>query len=315
MTILTVTINPSIDTLYKVKDFKIGTTNRTSEALKMVGGKGINSARVSTILGQETIAIGFVGGANGDYILNDLKKDNIENDFLKVDGESRNAITIMHNENIQTEINESGPDITSSDLDRLNDLIDKTITEKDVNIISLAGRIYGDDHHYYSNVLNRIKKYNEKIFVSVDTSGKALKSVLLNDTTPDLIKPNLSELSEFIGFEIKNDITEIKRVLSFTIFKSVYSIIVSLGSDGALAKIGDEFFKLEVPNVEIVNPTGSGDSTVAGFLTGLNKGLTSEDSLKYAMACGVANALEERVGFINTAVFEDLLKDIKVTKI
>lgn len=315
MTILTVTMNPSIDILYKASDFQIGKTNRAFSTEKMIGGKGVNTSRVTTLLNQESLAVGFVGGANGEYILNELNKENIKNHFLPIKGESRNAITIMHNDSIQTELNESGPKITAEDLERLNDLILSSIEDKEVNIISLAGRIYGEDTDYYSDLINIIKEKYPRVFVSVDTSGDALKSLLLNTTQPDFIKPNLTELSEFVGFEIKQDIDEIKRILNFTIFKPIFTILVSLGSEGALAKIGNEFFKLSVPTVDIVNPTGSGDSTVAGFLTGLNKGLSTEDSLKYAMACGVANAMENKVGFINTQVFENLLKEIKVVKI
>jgi tagatose 6-phosphate kinase len=45
-------------------------------------------------------------------------------------------------------------------------------------------------------------------------------------------------------------------------------IIVSLGGDGAFAKHHQTFYKVNIPKIEVVNPVGSGDSTVAGIASG-----------------------------------------------
>lgn len=44
--ILTVTLNPAIDIVYKLDELKIDSTNRVLTTKKSAGGKGLNIARV-----------------------------------------------------------------------------------------------------------------------------------------------------------------------------------------------------------------------------------------------------------------------------
>ncbi len=45
---------------------------------------------------KEVLATGILGGTIGDYIIKELENDQIKNDFLKTDKESRNCISILH---------------------------------------------------------------------------------------------------------------------------------------------------------------------------------------------------------------------------
>ena len=67
--IYTVTLNPSLDYIVSVEDFKLGLTNRTSTELILPGGKGINVSTVLDNLGIESTALGFVAGFTGDEIV------------------------------------------------------------------------------------------------------------------------------------------------------------------------------------------------------------------------------------------------------
>jgi fructose-1-phosphate kinase PfkB-like protein len=55
---------------------------------------------------------------------------------------------------------------------------------------------------------------------------------------------------------------------------------------------------------------GSGDSSVAGFCTALQRGYPMEDCLKLAMACGVCNAMFPQVGYIKKELVAELVKEI-----
>ena len=58
--IYTVTLNPSLDYIVAVDDFKLGYTNRTSSELMLPGGKGTNVSIVLKNLGIDSTALGFV---------------------------------------------------------------------------------------------------------------------------------------------------------------------------------------------------------------------------------------------------------------
>jgi sugar/nucleoside kinase (ribokinase family) len=64
------------------------------------------------------------------------------------------------------------------------------------------------------------------------------------------------------------------------------TLAVKLGSKGGLAKQKDKIVTAPPLNVKVVDTTGAGDTFDAGFLYGYLKGLTLEQSLYLACACG-----------------------------
>ncbi len=52
--------------------------------------------------------------------------------------------------------------------------------------------------------------------------------------------------------------------------------MVSLGRNGAF-KHGDVFYKVDIPDIPVVNPVRSGDSTVAGIASALNSKKSDAD--------------------------------------
>lgn len=64
--ILTVTMNPSIDTRYQLDKLIIDDVNRVTPE-KTAGGKGLNVSRVLLQLGDDVLATGLLGGHMGAY--------------------------------------------------------------------------------------------------------------------------------------------------------------------------------------------------------------------------------------------------------
>lgn len=75
--IYSVTLNPSIDFVVRVKDFQIGETNRAYEDNFFAGGKGIMVSKLLKNVGTECVNLGFLGGFTGAFIEENLKKLNI----------------------------------------------------------------------------------------------------------------------------------------------------------------------------------------------------------------------------------------------
>ena len=87
--ILVVNLNASVDKRYEMKELEKGTVMRAFKVENTPGGKGIHVANVATILGEECIATGFLGGKTGEFIEEKLAHHNIKNDFIKINGETR----------------------------------------------------------------------------------------------------------------------------------------------------------------------------------------------------------------------------------
>lgn len=306
--ILTVTLNASVDIQYHLDKLVIDDVNRIQNPYKTAGGKGLNVARVLKELGEDVSATGFLGGPLGDFISDEIKKVGIKDDFYRVKGHTRNCVAILHEEK-QTEINEGGPEISKEEIDGFMDKIDTLLD--DTKVIAMSGSIpKGVGKDIYANIVKLAKE--KGVLTIVDASGDVLKASIEAKLTPDFIKPNLSEITQLLGEEITGDLDELKDALQKGPLKDVENIVVSLGGDGAFAKLHGKFYKADIPKIEVVNAVGSGDSTVAGIIYGLEKDMSDEDLLKSAMTCGMLNTMEKATGHINPDNFDDIFNKIKI---
>ncbi|QCJ44405.1 tagatose-6-phosphate kinase [Bacillus sp. S3] len=309
--ILAVTMNPSVDISYPLAEFKLDDVNRVEQVRKTAGGKGLNVARVIRQMDEDVLATGVLGGTLGDYIIQELSKTEIANDFLKINQESRNCIAILH-DGQQTEILESGPTLTEENgaafVKKYQELL------SGVSIVTISGSLpKGLEPGYYRQLVENGRE--QGIPVIVDTSGEALRQVLVHRVKPFAIKPNLTELSQLLGQEVEPGIDSLQQALSDELFQGIEWIVVSLGSEGAFVKHRADFYRVTIPAIEVVNPVGSGDATVAGLAAALKRNLPVADVLKTAMTTGMLNTMEAGTGSINYANFSRLFEMVQITKI
>ncbi|MDQ8758393.1 tagatose-6-phosphate kinase [Streptococcus ruminantium] len=310
--IVTITLNPSVDISYHLDSFHFDRVNRVEKVRKTAGGKGLNVTRVLHQIGGEVVATGFVGGQLGNYLKQDLTIKGIEHSFVEIEGETRNCIAILHGGQ-QTELLEQGPTIHGHEsLNFVHHL--ETLLKNNAELVVISGSLpKGLPVHFYVKVMEICQRYNVKVVL--DCSGEPLKKVLTSASKPVVIKPNIEELSQLIGIEVTNNIEQLKTVLSEKLFEGIEWIIVSLGAQGAFAKHNDTFYQVKIPKIRVVNPVGSGDSTVAGIAASLVHNSSDVELLKNANVLGMLNAQEEQTGYVNTSNSESLLSQITVTEV
>lgn len=129
--IYTVTLNPSLDKTLFFPRLVLGELNRARRVRLDVGGKGFNVSRALLALGVPSVAMGFVAGVTGQYLRQGLVGLGIEADLVEVKGtctsgagETRANLTVVDESTGQiTKLNEAGPSVTNSDIERLLDRI------------------------------------------------------------------------------------------------------------------------------------------------------------------------------------------------
>lgn len=308
--ILTVTMNPSIDISYPLETLHLDTVNRVDKVSKTAGGKGLNVTRVLAEIGDPVSATGLIGGSTGQFILDHLDQE-IGKEFFEIQGETRNCIAILH-EGQQTEILEKGPSVSEEEGQAFLDHYEALLP--DVAVVAISGSLpAGLPLDYYSQLVERAKKAGKPVVL--DCSGVSLEKALAAPIKPTVIKPNNEELSQLLGYEVTKDLDQLKEVLQSNLFKGIDWVIVSLGADGAFAKHGDVFYKVDIPKIEVVNPVGSGDSTVAGIASALYHQEGDQALLTKANVLGMLNAQEATTGHINIHRYDDLYQQINVKEV
>jgi 1-phosphofructokinase len=279
--IFTVTFNPAIDYVMQVGDIAFGKTNRSQTEEIHFGGKGINVSVVLSELGVQTTALGFTAGFTGEELEKAVVKKGIKADFIRLSsGNTRINVKLKGKE--ETEINAAGPSIEK---DELNRLFEKLNDIKSGDTLVLAGSIPASlPTNVYEEIALAVK--NKGVRLVVDATGDLLLNVLKYN--PFLIKPNRQELEEIIGKEIKTD-EQLISAANLLKQKGAKNVLVSLGAEGAMLLAADgNVYRQKAFKVKAVNTVGSGDSMIAGFLAGVEKGY--EFALILGAAAGAATA-------------------------
>ena len=298
--VYTVTFNPAIDYVVRVKEILVGATNHSESEEIYFGGKGINVSVVLKELGVDSRALGFTAGFTGEAIEKGLADLGVDTDFVHLKtGNSRINVKLKSKE--ETEINGQGPHIDDESVAALFKKLD-ALTDGDTLI--LAGSIPSSlPSDIYEKILERLS--GQKIRVVVDATKDLLLNVL--KFKPFLVKPNNHELGDMFGVKLETD-QEIEKYARKLQAMGAVNVLISMAGDGSM--LIDETGKMHRMGVckgKVKNSVGAGDSMVAGFTAGIQSG-DYEYALKLATAAGGATAFSDGLATIEkiTELFNTL---------
>lgn len=297
--IYTVTLNPAIDYVMEAESFDLGRTNRSAEERVYPGGKGINVSIVLKNLGLESTAIGVIAGFTGLEIERRLKKAGIETNFLRVGGMSRINVKIKHK--TETEINGAGPVLDENDLENLYRKI--TFLKKEDWLVLSGNAPRGAGADVYAEFLRRAQGAKTVL----DTSGELFLRAV--GEKPFFVKPNVFELEEITRRKTGNNKSEVMKSARELRSMGARNVLVTMGGDGAVFSGEEGEYIFDAPKGDVVNTVGSGDSAVAGFICGMERGLSAKGAAAFAVAAGSAGAFSEELASLEET--ERLFEKVK----
>ncbi len=302
--IYTCTLNPSIDYVMNVDEFKPGDLNRASQTFYYPGGKGINVSRVMARLGVKTIALGFTGGFTGEFVKDFLNNEEINHQFI--DTEQNTRVNVKLKSQQESEINGPGPILSSKHQEELMEQV-RTLTNEDTLI--LAGSVPSSlPEDFYITIADVCSKNGTKL--AVDTSGKALKQLIGRPIY--LLKPNHHELGELFNVSI-DSMEKAAHYGKKLADQGVQHVIVSMGGDGAVYIGPDQQLYSNVPKGQLKNSVGAGDSVVSGFVASMAQGKSTDEAFRVGVASGSATAFQDDL--CTAEDVEKLLGEVKISSL
>ncbi|KRN27028.1 1-phosphofructokinase [Liquorilactobacillus mali] len=299
--IYTVTVNPSIDYIVRLKELTLGEVNRMDYDAKLPGGKGINVSRILRELGQDNIALGFLGGFTGDFVEESLKAKNLKTKFTHIAADTRINVKVKAQD--ETEINGKGPEISSEEVDVFKKQFDK-LTENDVVILS-GSLVPSLSKDFYFELIELIR--NKGADFVIDTTGESLMRTLKEH--PLVVKPNHHELAELFGVKL-NGIPDIVKYGKKLLDLGAKHVLISMAGDGGLLITPDKVYYSKAPKGTVINSVGAGDSMIGGFVGTFAATKNSLESFRYGLACGSATAFSEDLA--DRAKIDEILPQIKI---
>ncbi|MCG6115427.1 MAG: 1-phosphofructokinase family hexose kinase [Mesorhizobium sp.] len=280
--ILTFTLNPSIDLFSEVAAVRPIRKMRTQKDRADPGGGGINVARVVTMLGGEAEAVFLGGGPTGDWLDRLLEEEGVPRRMLPIAGQTRVSFSVNEKSSgYDYRFVRGGPDIST---DEILPCIDIAAAHKGGYIVG-SGSLPASAPPDFFTQLARKAAENGSRFV-LDTSGEALKSTL-SEGGVYLVKPSMGELEELVGPEL-DDKAAAEAALSIVKRGQAEMVAVSMGAQGALLATCEGTIRRPTPRVKERSAIGAGDSFLGAMVWALSEGWATEDAFELGIAAGAA---------------------------
>lgn len=308
--ILCIGTTPAAQRVMVFRTLAIDAVNRAAATLDGAAGKSVNVAKVLRALGEEPLAVGFLGGARGAQLSAALRQRDIAQDFVTVTPPTRQCITVIDEAaGTHTELVEESQPVAPSDYKALLAILHARVPGCRALVMSGSITPGGPADLYFQCVA--LARQAGALSI-VDAQGEPLRRAL--PAQPGLVKPNRSELAATAGHALPDDAAVMSAMRELH-KRGAQRVVVTAGKDPTLAFDGSCFWRILPPHIRVTNPIGSGDAFTAGLVWRLVRGDDLGEACRWASAAGAANALTLMAGEIDKKAVEQLADQAKVERV
>ena len=306
--ILCVTLNPVLDTTFFVDEMRPIYRTEAQRVTYVAGGKGDNVARALGVLGEPAHALVALGGDTGRHVANLLAAEGIAATPTWVSGETRLQITVIDWALEQRAFYAPAVPFTADDRAEFRRRFEALLPGADAVCISGSA----PDTVAAALVPEFLALACDRgLPTLLDSSGEGLRQGVT--ATPRILKVNLAEAEALLGRKLMTREDQMAALAALRGWGSDWAIL-TLGEQGALFAAGERRWSARPPEVEAINPIGSGDAMTAGFMAGVVRGETPEGCFRLGMAAAAANTLTWEACRFDLADVETLLREIEMAE-
>lgn len=304
--ILTLTVNPAIDKIFTVDRLVFEDRTYILSATEAAGGRGVNAARVLTSFGARATAILPSGGEAGKTLEAKLLQDGFQTVIVPIDCNVRTNITITDRQGLSVKLNEVGPELGKKDTASLAKTVEKHLPS--AGWLLLCGSLPpGVDPHFYARLIESATRHGVQTLL--DTDGDPLLYGI--EAGPTAVSPNQSEAERLLNRALitrSHSLDAAKHMLAM----GAQSVVLSLGSRGAIAASAAGTFEVIPPRIEAICPIGAGDALAAAVSWALAQGKPFPDAVRWGVAAGTATAKLPGISLANFKQAEEVFAETAI---
>jgi 1-phosphofructokinase family hexose kinase len=300
---VTVTLNPAIDRTISADRLAFEDRGYILSRGESAGGRGLNASQVLHSFGAPTLAIMPSGGSLGARFERMISGFGFPCELIPVSQSVRANLIITDQ---QGQLNEPGPNLTGEELDRVEEAVRKRI--HDARWLLLCGSLPpGTPSNFYQRLIRLGREAGAQVLL--DTDADALRDGL--PERPAAVTPNLQEASRLLNKALITR-AHLKAAAIRILALGAESLVLSLGSRGAIGARGETIFEVSPPRIQAVCPIGAGDALNAAFVWAVTQGMSFVDAVKWGVAAGTASAKLPGLQFANLEQTREVFERVEV---
>ena len=307
--IITLTINPTIDHVISVDRLAFEDRSYINSTRESAGGRGINASYVIHSFGGETTAVLISGGEAGKRMEAHLKSDGLPFHVIPVEKEIRTNLTITDRHGLTVNLNEKGPEISKAEVERVERAV-KGMLDR-ASWLMICGSIPpGVPDELYGRLIAAARKKKVKTLLHAD--GESLRLGI--EQRPTVATPNQQEAERLLGRNLlirAHYLEAAERIRTM----GPESVVLSLGSRGAVGAFPDGLVEALPPRVDAVSPIGAGDALSAAYTWSMDRKKNRVEALRWGVAAGTASACLPGMTFATLQQTEEMLKQVEVRRV
>jgi fructose-1-phosphate kinase PfkB-like protein len=162
---------------------------------------------------------------------------------------------------------------------------------------------------FYGTLIAAARKKKVKTLLHAD--GEALRLGI--EARPTLATPNQQEADRLLGRTLLTR-THYLEAAERMRTMGPESVVLSLGSRGAVGAFREGLFEALPPRVDAVCPIGAGDALSAAYTWAMERKNNAVDALRWGVAAGTASARLPGMTFANLAQTEEIYKQVELRR-
>lgn len=295
--VLTVCLSPTLQRTLVFASLNLGGVNRAEQQFLSASGKGVNAARVACQVGARARHLCQLGGCQGPLFLDLCAADGIKLITCESGCEIRTCSTLIDRSSGQcTEVVEESPKVAPTAWPRLLDLYKGELAQ--CRVIVISGKPAGGfpEHAHYE--LAKLALASDRRLVLDLRAGDLIRCLGLRAAGKIIFKPNLQEFCETFGLEPEKPRMAARHKLTELLAEGCGDFLLTDGPRPAILATNGRIVEIDIGQVDVRNPIGSGDACAAGIAVSLARGFSIEQAARYGLELGTSNAKTLRPGWV-----------------
>jgi len=306
--IVSLTVNPAIDRTLSVDRLAFEDRAYINSSHDSAGGRGINASCVVHAFGGATTAVLTSGGDTGKRLEELVAGYGYPVVVVPIANPIRVNLTVTDRHGLTVNLNEVGPVLSKAEITRVEQAVSSSL-DKASWLLACGSLPQGVPPSFYGKIIALARKKKVKTLLHAD--GEALIEGI--EAKPTVVTPNQKEAERLLGRALvtrTHYLEAAERIRTM----GAESVVLSLGSRGAVGAFADGLMEALPPRVDALCPIGAGDALSAGYTWAMTKKSNAADALRWGVAAGTATARLPGMNFATLDQTKEMYRHVEVRR-